>query len=429
MTLLQPTYMVQFGIGVVLLGLISGIYPAFILSGYQAAHVLKPNTGKFSGNILLRKSLVVFQFVISLIFVSGSLIAYRQIDYMRTAKLGFEGDQILMLPVQRLSIVPKYESFKEVLLTNTNISSVTTANVIVGRDYQSSNYKKEGDDDMTLYPCLYVRNDFATTMGVNLLAGSDFTSEVTAPEFHAIINQSFAKTFGWENPEDAIGQIIDGTLEGKIRITGVSDDFHFASLKQAIGPMIMIRCDYAKSRDFFTRFVMVRIKSTDLQETLDFINAQWKGFVTESPFDYFFLDDDLNKLYKAEEKFTVISSVFSIIAICIGTLGLFGLASFAVRKRRKEISIRRILGASVNTILTLLTWDFGVLILISAILGIPLSWLLMNEWLNGFAFHVEIGVLGFMMSVGTILIITLATISFITLKATRANPVDSLRTE
>src|SRR5205085_8846135 len=198
----------------------------------------------------------------------------------------------------------QYETFKKMLQSNSNVVNVSTANVIVGREYQASNYKKEGTDDLAMYPCLFVRNDFAKTMGIPLLAGRDFSEEMTTPGYQAMINRSLAVQLGWKNPEDAVGQILDGTLEGKIEITGVTEDFHYASLKEIVGPMIMLRSDLvAKHRDFFTRFVLVRVKGGDLDGTVDFARQKWSELVTESPFDYFFLDDNLDRLYKAEEKF------------------------------------------------------------------------------------------------------------------------------
>jgi putative ABC transport system permease protein len=427
-TLMQPGYLVKFVGAIVVTGLLAGSYPAFVLSRHQAVDVLKPNTGKYKGNILLRKMLVVVQFTIAMVFISGSILAFRQVDYMQSARLGFEGDQILVLPVQRLSIVPRYESFKKMLQTNSNVLNVSTANVIVGREYQASNYKKEGDDDMTMFPCLFVRNDFAKTMGIPLLAGRDFSEEMTTPGYQAMINRSLAVQLGWKDPEEAVGQILDGTLEGKIEITGVTDDFHYASLKESVGPLIMLRSDMVdKHRDFFTRFVMVRIKGKDLESTVDFARSKWNELVAEAPFDYFFLDDNLDRLYKAEEKFNELGFIFSVVAISIGALGLFGLAAFAVRKRRKEISIRRVLGASVRSILVLLGSDFILLIVISSVIGIPLCWYLMSKWLEGFAFRIEIGPAAFVAGVLALLAMTAITIGFTTARSAGANPVDSLR--
>jgi putative ABC transport system permease protein len=429
-TIVQPEYLLRFATAILATGLLAGSYPAFVLSRHQAVDVLKPNQGKYSGNILLRKALVVVQFTIAVVFISGSILAFRQIGYMQNARLGFEGDQILVLPVQRLSIVPQYESFKKMLQSNSNVINVSTANVIVGREYQSSNYKREGADDMTMYPCLFVRNDFAKTMGIPMVAGRDFSEEMTTPGYQAMINRSLALQLGWNTPEEAVGQILDGTLEGKIEITGVTEDFHYASLKEVVGPMIMLRSDMVpKHRDFFTRFVLVRVKGSDLDATVDFARKKWNDLVSESPFDYFFLDDNLDRLYKAEEKFNELGFVFSIIAISIGALGLFGLAAFAVRKRRKEISIRRVLGASVRSILVLLSQDFILLIAISSVLGIPLCWYLMSQWLRGFAFRIEIGPAAFIAGVFALLAMTALTIGFTTARASRANPVDSLRSE
>jgi len=430
LSLLLPSYLVRFLSAILITGVVAGSYPAFVLSRHQAVDVLKPNTGKFSGNIMLRKMLVVLQFTIAVVFISGSILAYRQIDYMQSARLGFEGDQILVLPVQRLSIVPQYETFKKMLQGHESVLNVSTANVVVGREYQSSNYKREGDDDVTMYPCLFVRNDFAKTMGIPMLAGRDFSEDMTTPGYQAMINLSLAKTLGWNDPADAVGEILDGTLEGKIEITGVTEDFHYASLKETVGPMIMLRSDMvAKHRDFFTRFVLIRVKGDNLESTVNFARKKWNELVSESPFDYFFLDDNLDKLYKAEEKFNTLGFVFAVVAVCIGALGLFGLAAFAVRKRRKEISIRRVLGASVRSILVLLGTDFVLLIGISSALGIPLSWYLMSRWLEGFAFRIEIGPLAFLSSVLMLLVMTFLTIGVTTAKASTANPVDSLRSE
>jgi putative ABC transport system permease protein len=429
-TLVAPEYLLRFAGAILVTGLLAGSYPAFVLSRHQAVDVLKPNSGKFSGNILLRKMLVVVQFTIAVVFISGSILAFRQIDYMQNARLGFEGDQILVIPVQRLSIVPQYETFKKMLQSNSNVINVSTANVIVGREYQASNYKKEGTDDLSMYPCLFVRNDFAKTMGIPLLAGRDFSEEMTTPGYQAMINRSLAVQLGWKNPEDAIGQILDGTLEGKIEITGVTEDFHYASLKETVGPMIMLRSDLvAKHRDFFTRFVLVRVKGGDLDGTVDFARKKWSELVSESPFDYFFLDDNLDRLYKAEEKFNELGFIFSIVAISIGALGLFGLAAFAVRKRRKEISIRRVLGASVRSILLLLGSDFILLIFISSIIGIGLCWYLMSAWLEGFAFRIDIGPMAFVVGVLSLLLMTALTIGVTTARASTANPVDNLRSE
>ena len=428
MLLLDTPFLIGFLVIILAVGLVSGSYPAFVLSSQEAVIVLKSNSGKFSSNAILRKVLVVFQFVVSVILISGTIIAYRQVDFMRNAKLGFDGEQLVVIPVQRSSLLPKYESFKDLLLLNSSITHVTGAHAIVGRDYQTNNYKKEGQDDFATYPLLLVRNDFLQTMGVKLLAGHDFAREFTDPGYKAIINRTMMESLGWKNPEDAIGRVLDGAMEGKVTIVGVADDFHYASLKQEVGPLIIVRTERG-TNEFFTNFLMVRIKSGHLPETIDYIRRQWKEFVAESPFEYFFLDDNLNQIYKAEEKFNKVITAFSILAIGIGALGLFGLAAFSVQKRKKEISIRKVIGASSNSILAMLSRDFLLLIIVAGVLGVPLSWFLINQWLNGFAYRVDVGYAGFIISVGIILFIAMITISYQVFKAASINPVESLRSE
>jgi len=413
------------------MAIISGCYPAFLLSSRQIITVLKPGTAKSSANAWLRKGLVIFQFVLAIVFISGTLIIYKQIEFMRNKKLGFDSEQILMLPVQRLSIVPKYETFKDKLLTYRNIVSVSSANTIVGKNFQSSNYKKEGesDDALTLRPCLFVRNDFISTMGVKMLAGHDFLQDKTTIESFAIINRSLAAEWGWNNPDDAIGQVLQGTLEGKITIQGVVEDFHFAPLKDAIGPLMIIRADGTKWEDFFTRFIMVRIQGESMVSTLDLLSKEWTSMVVESPFDYFFLNDNLQQSYQAEERFNKIITVFSILAIIISMLGLLGLASFSVHRRTKEVSIRKVLGASIPSLLVMLSRDFMKLIVVASGVAVPLSIYLSNDWLNTFAYRIELNATSFVVSIAVLGLIAFLTIVYVITKAARVNPAETLRNE
>jgi len=347
---------------------------------------------------------------------------------MRSAKLGFEGEQIVVVPVQRSSLLPKFESFKEVLLQNSNISQVTGCHAVVGRDFQTKNYKKQGADDMVTYPLLLVRNDFLKTMGVKLLAGHDFAKEFTEPGYKAIINRTLSESLGWKNPDEALGQILDAAMEGKVRIIGVCEDFHYASLKQTIGPLIIVGAENNLA-DFFTNFLLVRVRPQNLPETIGFIRKQWKEFVAESAFEYFFLDEKLDQVYKTEEKFNRVVTLFSVLAIGIGAMGLFGLAAFSVQKRKKEISIRKVNGASTQSIFSLLSRDFLWLMLIACIMGISLRSYLINQWLTRFAYRVEIGAFEFILSIGIILMIAVLTISFQVFKAAMENPVEALRSE
>jgi putative ABC transport system permease protein len=410
-------------------GVLSGIYPAMYLSSLNPVNILKSGGASPGGKSFSRKALTVFQFATSTILIVVTMVIYSQVNFMKDAPLGFDQEQILVLPVQRSSLVPNYELFKDQLLANDAITSVSSTNTLLGKDYQSSNYKKEGQEEMSFYPCLFVRMDFAKTIGVKLLAGRDFNDEITAPGYYAMINQSLCKVWGW-TPEEAIGQKITGTVEGEMTVVGVTEDFHYAPLKQTVGPLMMCQSDFAaKHRDFFTRFVMVRIKPEKARETLAFLSTTWSKLVTESPFDYFFLDEQLNTVYKQEDRLNQIATVFSAFAIVIGCLGLYGLSLFTFRKRRKEVAIRKVLGASETVIVRLFTVDFLKLVVIGFTVGAPAAYVLSEKWLSEYSYRMPLSQSYFIICFGILLFLAMFTISFQTIQASVANPSDALRSE
>ncbi len=409
-------------------GLLSGIYPAIYLSSLDPVKVLRSSGNAQGGKSLFRKVLTVFQFAISTVLIVVTLVIYEQIEFMKQTPMGFDREQLVVLPVQRLSLVPNYDTFKERILTNPAILGVSSTNTLIGKDYQSSNYKKEGEETESFYPCLFVRNDFVATMGIKLLAGRDFNRDITAPAYYAIINESLCKTWGW-TPTEAIGQMIEGTVEGKMQIVGVTEDFHFASLKQGITPMIMLQCDFAKSRDFFTRFVMVRLQLDRAQEALAFLRSNWEQMVPESPFDFFFLDEKLNSVYEREDRLNKISTVFSGFAILIGCLGLYGLSLFTFRKRKKEVAIRKVVGASASTIVRLFTIDFLKLVVLGFAIGTPAAWFLSNEWLSEFSYRLSLSYVYFLVCLAALTVLAVATILFQTIRASLTNPSTVLRSE
>jgi putative ABC transport system permease protein len=420
---LLTTFLLAIGIGV-----ISGYYPSLILSGKNAVDVLKSNTSPNTGRIILRKVLVGFQFAISILFISGTIIAYMQLEFMKNAALGFNGDQLLIIPIQRTSLIPKYDLFKKELLQNSNIRNVTISNVVIGKDFQTSNYKRTGWDDPVMYPSIFVKDDFIKTMDIKMIAGRDFVEEDKTPGAKAIINVVLMKALGWNTPEDAIGEEIDGTLEGKIKIIGVSESFHYAPLHQEAGPVILINID-GPLGTFLMNFVLVRINDSSPQQTIGFIKNKWQELVPETLFDYSFLNDNLNKVYQKEEKFSKVSTFFSLVAILIGAIGLFGLTMFAVQKRKKEISIRKVLGGSTFSILNLLTREFLLLLAFASFIAIPVTVYLMNLWLSSFAYQIPLNVLPFLISVLLLLVTTLGIVGSQVWGTARTNPATVLRSE
>ncbi|MBS1597332.1 MAG: ABC transporter permease [Bacteroidetes bacterium] len=429
-TLLDPTFLILFIVMISLVGLISGIYPAFVLSSQSEVKVLKAKGAGLSGSTYLRKSLVMIQFMVSVILISGSIIVFKQISFMRNADLGFGKEQVLVVPVEKTSIVPKFDIFKEALLLNSNITAITGCHAVIGKDFQTSNYKRPEQHDMVTFPILAARNDFFETMQIKLIAGRSFKKEYTDTSWNVVINRSMLQALGWKNPEDAIHQDLDAALEGRVTIVGVCEDFHYASLKQSVGPLIIVR---AKTGSYMetgmTNFLYARVNTGNLHNTISFIEKTWKEFASENAFQFFFLNEQLNNTYKEEETLGKVVTIFSALAIGLGVMGLFGLTAFSVQKRRKEISIRRIVGASSGSIFALLSKDFIILILLSAVVGIPASWFLTREWLTDFAYRAPIGTIAFILSLVIILIVTFLTISYQVFKAARENPTKSLRRE
>lgn len=413
----------------VLVGVISGYYPALILAGRNAVEVLKPNKSPGTGRIMLRKVLVAFQFGISIIFVSGTIVAYLQLEYMKNADLGFKGDRLLVIPIQRTALVPQYDAFRKELLRNSNIAYVTTSNVVIGKDFQTSNYKRTGWDDPVMFPSIFVKDDFIKAMDIDLVAGRDFSeADRITPGAEAIINTAMMKSLGWENPEAVIGEEIDGTLEGKIKIVGVCDSFHYASLRQEAGPVILISTEGGLGT-FLMNFVLVRINDQDPQNTISYIRDKWTEFVPETLFEYSFLDDNLNTIYEKEEKFSRISSFFSVVAIVIGAIGLFGLTLFAVQKRKKEIGIRKVLGGSTWSILNLLTREFLFLLLVATLVSVPVSVYLLKLWLSGFAYRIPLSLIPFAASIILLLTTTILIVATQVFRTTRSNPALVLRND
>jgi putative ABC transport system permease protein len=411
------------------IGIIAGYYPALVLAGRNAVDVLKANISPNTGRILLRKVLVAFQFAVSIIFISGTLVAYLQLDYMKNANLGFSGEEVLVIPIQRTSMVPRFDSFKKELLRNPDVRQVTTSNVVIGKDFQTSNYKRTGWDDPVMYPSIFVKDDFINTMSIGLVAGRDFTeADKHTLGAKAIINIPMMKSLGWEDPDAAIGEEIDGTLEGRIKIIGVCNAFHYASLHQDAGPVILINIEGSLGT-FLMNFILVKINSREPQATINFIGTKWAEFVPETLFDYSFLNDNLDKIYQKEEKFSRISTFFSIVAILIGAIGLFGLTMFAVQKRKKEISIRKVLGGSTFSILNLLTREFFHLLIFASLVAIPLSIYLMKLWLSGFAYQVPFSILPFVVSVLVLFFTTMFIVATQVVKTSRSNPALVLRSE
>lgn len=430
--LIKPKPILILALFCIVVSLLAGLYPALILSNTKVVAILKRGFSSTNGNNILKKTLIIGQFAVSVFLIIFTLIIFKQMNYLQDKDLGYDKDQIVVLPIKG-NMMDSFESIKDAILKVDGINSVTasyeTPEFVEWSDGINA-VDKNGEHDISV-SAMPVDLDFTKTMGIELVAGRDFiktdfalmdTVSSNNKNYREpyLINETLAKRLGWI-PQDAVGRTISKRVDGPV--LGVIKDFHFSSLHEPIGPLLIFL-----GRNYSRNF-MVKISGSNIQETLKNLESMWKERIPNQSFDYHFLDQDYNALYESERRSSILFSIAAGLSVLLACLGLFGLVAFTVVQRTKEIGIRKVLGANLLNIMSLIGKNFLVLVFIAALIATPFAYLVAKNWLQNFAYRIEPEAHIFAIAIIIITLLTCITISYQAIKAAFSNPVDSLRTE
>jgi putative ABC transport system permease protein len=407
--------------------LLSGFYPAIVLSSFRPISVLKGKVMRTGHGSLLRKGLVIFQFSASVCLIVGSMVVYQQLKFMRGQDLGIDIVKTLVIKspgITDSTYKTKVEAFKTEALRVPGIKSMTASTNVPGDEiFWASGIRRlvGGPESSISGYTIGIDDDYITAFGLSVVAGRGYDKDHPNERRNIILNRAMAVALGWEEPKDAIGQkVIQGDT---FEIVGILENYHQMSLKEAVAPLVY------RYLPQFSNFYAFKVESENYHQALAGLDGPWKTLFPGNPIDYFLLDQFFNRQYEGEQQFGRIFGIFTVLAIFIACLGLFGLASFMTTQRTKEIGIRKVLGSTAPNIVLLLSRGFIQLVLMANLIAWPLAWWMMSKWLEGFPYHTNLNPLLFVSAGAGVVVIAFLSVAIQTMKAATVNPAQTLKYE
>jgi putative ABC transport system permease protein len=427
---LSPTAIALELLAALLVGLLAGIYPAFFITSFRVSKIFAGSSSVTTGSKSpLRSTLVVFQFAVSTGLIIATVIVYQQLQFMQDKKLGYDKEQLIYLQdAQLLGDRSAQEAFRQTLLSDPRVASVSIGTDLPGKfdpdGTQAYGKDKLGNENnaeihINIY---HVDYDYVSTLGLPIVKGRNFSRDFSTDSFGVVINETAVRDLGWANT-DPIGKTIVYSGQREFKVIGVAKDFHYSSVKQKIAPLVL-----QLGTGYRSGFI-VKVKTSEARSIITMFSNKWEQFSKGAPFAYNFLDEQFAALYQEEQKTGQLFTVFAGISILIACMGLFGLAAYITQQRSKELSVRKVFGASVPKLVLLVSKDFLWLVTIACFLSVPIAWWGMHHWLQDFAYRISIQWWVFAIAAAAALLLALATVSIQSIKAAMANPIKNLRNE